>query len=256
MLLCDQLLTNQNDPSSYLATGVVNGDSKLILDLRLYGQKFAFYYRELEGPFIRQARSWYRSGTFIDVGGSIGLWAVAMGHQAKRSGNTVVTFEPVPHHRKRLCENLRLNGLEQTVEVIGVALGASERTARMNAHPLGAADNAWIDETGAFEVPVRTLDRVSQDAGWSDISFIKIDTEGYDPDVIAGAAETIRQWRPVIFAELLRERMVDGAMQATWDVLINDLGYRCVRLDGSRVIELNEPASWENLFFLPQHFRA
>jgi hypothetical protein len=69
----DRCITNYYDSRSYLATGTVNGDSRLLLDLRLYGQKFAFYYRELEGSLIAQARHWYRPGIFIDVGGSIGL---------------------------------------------------------------------------------------------------------------------------------------------------------------------------------------
>src|SRR5207245_60670 len=103
-------------------------------------------------------------------GGSIGLWAVGMGHQAKRLGGRVITFEPVAHHRERLHENLRLNVLDETVEVFSIALGAREGTVRMTTNPVGSADNAWISSNGSLEVPLVTLDYVVREQGWSDIT--------------------------------------------------------------------------------------
>ena len=256
VLLLDRILTDLNAPDSYLTVGLVNHDTRLRLDLRLYGQKFAFYYRELEPAFIAAARKYYRPGLFLDVGGSIGLWAVALGHQAKQRGGRVLTVEPIPHHRQRLLENLRLNHLEDVVEIIPVALGERDGIVGLYTNDLGAADNAYIASDGPVQVPLTTVDRLVHERRCEPITFMKIDAEGYDTKVIEGAEQTIRQWRPVIAAEFLRERMVINGMaiDPCWNFLVRDLCYNCFRFEGKRLVPIDEPGEWENLLFLPHDF--
>jgi FkbM family methyltransferase len=168
----------------------------------------------------------------------------------------VITFEPVRHHRERLRQNLRLNSLENTVEILDFALGNSQGTVWLNVNPLGAADNAWISDKGSVEAPLTTLDQLVREKRWSGITFIKIDTEGYDSKVIDGAAATICQWRPVILTEFLREGMARNGLSIDpcWDFLVRELNYTCGRLEGNRFIKLETPGHWENLFFLPCGF--
>lgn len=253
MLLCDWLLTNQAVPQSYLATGIVNDDSVLRLDLRVYGQKFAFYYRELDKPLIQYARMWYKPGVFVDVGASIGLWSVGIGHQAKRQGGRVIAIEPVPHHRARLEENLRLNGLEKCVDVIQVAVGEGPGRASMALNPIGVADNASISPAGDLEVEVTSLDQLLQDRKVTGTTFIKVDAEGYDPLVIAGASRTIERERPLLFVEFLRERMeMNGlSIEWSWELLVGRLGYRCGYVSETGFVFIDEPGKVENVFFLP-----
>jgi len=253
VLFLDRMLTDGTDPGSYLAEGLVNGDSRLVLDLRVYGQKFAYYYRALEPALLAAARKLYRPGTFLDVGGSIGLWAVALGRQARQQGGRVVSFEPVPHHRERLLHNVRLNGLEDVVELVPCALGDEEGIVGLNPVGPDIADNAFIVPGGTAVAPVHRLDRLVREHDWPEVTFIKIDTEGYDVRVIEGARETIRRSRPVIMAELLRERMLINGLTtaACWEFLVGELGYRCWRSEGAEMLRVEHPAEWENLFFLP-----
>ena len=61
-----------------------------------------------------------------------------------------------------------------------------------------------IGETGAtFEtVPVETLDRFCERAKICDLRFVKIDVEGHEHRVIAGARRVLATWRPILQIEI------------------------------------------------------
>ena len=74
--------------------------------------------------------------------------------------------------------------------------GSSAASAR-NLHP---------DEEFTSQVVMMTsLDKVYPTLGLNGCDLIKIDVEGGELNVIQGALETIKRFRPVIFAELLRK---------------------------------------------------
>lgn len=251
----DRLVTDDSDADSYIAETTINGDLRMRLDMRVLTQLFAYYYGGLERELVAMGRQLYRPGLAIDIGGSIGLWAVALGLEAQKRGGRVVTCEPVPHHVARLRENLALNGLQALVEVHPIALGAEQGTVSLRAGSADIADNAVITTEGEVHAtaPLERLDDYAAEHGWRDVTFIKIDTEGYDPHVIAGGAELIRRDRPVIVAELLRSRLATygSTMDSVWELLVRELGYHCYRVERGRLVELGAPGDHENLFFLP-----
>jgi hypothetical protein len=100
-----------------------------------------------------------------------------------------------------------------------------------------------------------TLDCLVEQMQLDNIGLMKIDVEGYEPMVIAGAKATIARDMPVIFAEFNRERMhINGfSMEPSWNFLIKELSYRCYFVpEGQRQLcLLSSPAHRENLFFIP-----
>jgi FkbM family methyltransferase len=134
------------------------------------------------------------SGRAIDVGGGVGnhaLWlAIACGLQ-------VETFEPRLH--EVIAANIATNGLDGLVTLYPVALGESAGLAHWSDQQRGHL------EAGGGEVPVRTLDSYAFD----DVALIKIDVEGMEVAVLAGALKTIKRDRPVIYAEANTEQHLE-----------------------------------------------
>lgn len=247
-LLLDRLVTTAAD---HEAVGIVNG-FPFRFDLRPWGQKFAFYYRQWEPELIAVFRSLYRGGDFLDVGSSLGLYVVCMSDLVRQASGMIRAVEPVPFNLERQRRNINLNALEDLVDVIPLALGAERATVRLSVDPEGADNNAIIASEGALCCDVVPLDELARERGWPRIGAMKIDVEGYEPMVIAGARETIARDLPVILAELNRERMTINrfSIAPAWDFLLG-LGYEPFRLEGRRLVRIAEPRDYENIFFVP-----
>ncbi len=155
--------------------GTVTGDSqhgcRIMVDGRVLEQKFAFYYGEWESELIRAAIQHHRGGAFYDVGGSIGLYAVAVGRHCRATQGFVRTFEPFPANLERLRQNLTLNDLtEEHVKVHATALNNEPGTLRVALVADGLPGNAKVVHQGGVEVPVRTLDSVWIENGREEVA--------------------------------------------------------------------------------------
>ena len=112
IMAADALFASRASPQSALLLATVNDGCKILVDGRVLEQKFAFYYGEWESQLIRAAIQHHRGGAFYDVGGSIGLYAVAVGRHCRAAQGVVRTFEPFPANLERLRQNLTLNDSE------------------------------------------------------------------------------------------------------------------------------------------------
>ena len=244
--------SDARDGSTLLAS--VNDGCLIKVDGRVLEQKFAFYYGEWEHELIGASLRHYSGGAFYDIGGSIGLYAVAVGRHCRTHGGFVRTFEPFPANLQRLRDNLELNGLtECDVKIHPIALNNAAGTLRVALVADGLPGNAKVVQNGGTEVLVRTLDDVWTEAGREPVGFIKIDTEGYDGQVLLGAAELLKECRPAMLVEFNRERMTNlgFSFPQIWGLLTRDLGYRAFEIDGrGRAIQVTDPGHKENLLFL------
>jgi FkbM family methyltransferase len=174
---------------------------------------------ELTGP---------AGGTMLDVGSWYGPWA----RRLARRADLVVAVEPTPLH-----EILRRT-LPAGVKVIAAA--ASD-------HP-GAAEMWLPTERGAVQgvsslhrrdihrvcikVPLVTIDSL----GLDNVTFMKIDVEGHEVAVLAGAADTIKRDRPRLFVEV--EQRVQPVSEVTG--LLGAWGYAGWVRPGRRWLRLTE----------------
>src|SRR6266403_780629 len=255
-LVLDSFLTNSRDPRSYRVSGYLNEDIRFNFDLRPWGQKFAFYYRDWEGEYIHVLRRLYSGGVFVDVGSSLGLYAVSMGNEVRRLGGSIISIEPVPFNLERQRKNVTANHLDDLVTYIPCALGKEQTRVRIQTDPLEADNNAIITDEGDLEIIVRPLDDLASEGKWGRIGLIKMDVEGYEPMVIEGARATLQRDRPIILAEFLRERMdMNGfSMSNSWRFLVDELDYICYFVSGRRgkLRVLGSPGRAENLLFIPR----
>ena len=125
----------------------------------------------------------YKINRVFDVGANTGQSAV---DYVRWPGVAAVDcFEPVPEVYKALVDRVQ----SPSVRCHNVALGDTETTATMEVpddHSMSA-----IAETGAGETRVTTLDGFCNEQGITRIGLVKIDTEGYEMKVLAGAAEML-----------------------------------------------------------------
>jgi len=251
-LALDHALTDANDPDSYNTTGLLLGRFPFHLDLRPWGQKFAFYYGDWERELIVAFRNLYCGGLFVDVGSSLGLYVVCMSDLVRTAGERIVSIEPIPRNLSRQRENIELNAIGDLVDVVPVCVGAERGVVRLVADETGGDNNAFIATSGGITCDVTPLDELAAERNWPRIGAMKIDVEGYDPLVIEGARARIERDRPIMLVEFNRERMaINGlSIEPAWTFL-RALGYRAFRVERDALIPLSNPGEFENLFFVP-----
>lgn len=115
----------------------------------------------------------------VDVGANVGVYAALA---AGAVGAQVLALEPAAETLPDLRAMVALNGIADRVGIRAVAAGAAPGVLRFTTGR-GTTNHAATD--GAVEVPVETLDRLA--AGAPPL-FIKVDVEGDEPAVLAGAA--------------------------------------------------------------------
>ena len=150
--------------------------------------------------------------TVVDVGANIGYYALLFAQLAGARGR-VIAFEPEPDNLVELRLNVEANGLanaEVRPQAVGSAAGvvAFARGINGGVQAAGAADTV--------EVPMVALDEALQGR----VDAIKIDVEGYEGEVLAGARGIIERWRPHLFVEIHPALLAPGhTVDALFDFL-------------------------------------
>jgi FkbM family methyltransferase len=192
--------------------------------LALAGDRFITPTLEKQGEYAPEEAAGLaqliRSGmTIVEVGSNIGAHTLQMARAC--APGRLYAFEPQQRIFQLLCANLALNGIGNVLAYPD-ACGAVEGRAVV---PLvdydgpgnfGGVSLAGADAPG---LPVRVVALDSLELPACDL--IKIDAEGFEPQVLRGAAATIARCRPLIYTENDR-----ADLQAEVISLLDGLGYR------------------------------
>jgi FkbM family methyltransferase len=138
--------------------------------------------------------------TAIDVGANRGYYAWALAGVAA----TVEAFEPNPvlarFAQTKLGSRVRLHEVALSDHEGVATLYVPRRASGLSLHIIGNLGNVYAqDSVDQIQVRLATLDSY----GLENVGFIKIDVEGSEMEVLAGARETIRINRPIMLIELL-----------------------------------------------------
>jgi FkbM family methyltransferase len=128
---------------------------------------------------------------FFDVGANIGAFTVLA---AGVAGAAVTSFEPSPDTFKTLQKNVRLNQLDGRVKLFNAAVGRSEGEMQFTSglgteNYVVTGDNLREPNHQTVTVKVVTLDQVSKQVV---PRLLKIDVEGFETEVFAGAGQLIK----------------------------------------------------------------
>jgi len=126
-----------------------------------------------------------------DVGASVGLYTVHLAPLVRR----VIAFEPDPATAARLRENVELNGLTGTTDIVAVALGDHDGEVELSTSGLSGNAPAISNlgrHQGTTMVPVSRADTLVSTGRIAAPTVIKMDVEGAEGLVLKGAADLLR----------------------------------------------------------------
>ncbi len=137
----------------------------------------------------------------LDIGANIGnhtvYWATNNQFRAIHS------FEPVKAIFNILKKNIEINQLDASVTCYNIGLGFSQSKARISNVKRNNIGATSLVESSEGDIEINSIDNIVKDIG--KVDFIKIDVEGFEIDVLNGAAETLKNWKPKIFIETFAE---------------------------------------------------
>ena len=136
--------------------------------------------------------------TAIDIGAHCGQYCILMAAMCGATGN-VVAFEPDPHARKTLMQNLQLNpGIKRPIvetlavsDVRGEAVLYSRRGNSQSSLARSGIGEADAPDLERIVVPLVSLDAYVAQNGVPVPRGIKIDTEGAEIRVLKGATKLL-----------------------------------------------------------------
>ncbi len=157
-----------------------------------------------EIAFSRALLAQIERPVILDVGANIGLHAVSW--CAELADALCHAFEPIGRNRMLLERNVLANGLSDRIVVCPKAADRASGAASV----LECADAAYSTLNPATTMPVvaryavatTSIDDYVTAAGLEHVDLIKIDVEGYEDAVLAGATRTIAREAPCLFLEI------------------------------------------------------
>lgn len=191
----------------------LKNDAILGRSLDLYGE-----WAEPEIDLLMRALP--AGGIVADVGAAVGTHTIPLAGKA----GAVYAFEPQRVYHQLLCANIALNGLLNVV-VERLAIGHKNEQALVplldphienNFAALTLVEN---EATTGDSVSIVRLD----DLHFPSLHVLKIDVESMSWLAIAGAVETIRRHRPVVYVESHHHPQASALIIKQ----MGELGYRC-----------------------------
>jgi FkbM family methyltransferase len=190
--------------------------------------------------------------TVIDAGAGAGTPAL---HQAFPKAHLVM-IEPLREWQADLERQVAQHGGEYVLKAVGARSGTASfnvdhdslvMSSLLERGSKPAAGSPGVDQR---EVPVTTLDELWRERGWKPPFGLKLDTEGYEDQVIEGAQEVLRQTQFVIAEVSVVPERFDGSYTfAQFIALMDRHGFRlCDVLDAPRKRRAQELKYMDVLF--------
>lgn len=189
----------------------------------------------------------------IDIGANVGTHSIVFAHAAKNG--KVIAIEPSREVYPILLKNtVRTN-------ITPLQLAISDRNGSVVFHVASDDGYSGLKDTGmkaiinTYDVLSLSLDTLMAMLNLPRLDLIKIDVEGLENEVLAGAEETIRIYKPYIFCEIN-----GGSGSHSPDETIKkieSLGYRAYVFRGTGKVLALEPyvshdSTFYNHFFIPK----
>lgn len=189
---------------------------------RIALEKYEPYETQL---ILRQTK---KGNTVIDVGANIGYYTVLLADKVGKTGK-VYAFEPDKVNFEILKKNIEANNLKN-VEIINAAVGSKAGKLKLHKSKDNLGDHKlYGDDKETEEVKIIKLDNFIKEP----IDLMKIDTQGWEPEVIEGAKKIISKNKPIMFLEY------------------SPASYKIAKLDGQKMMDFLK-AEYERIWWIDE----
>jgi FkbM family methyltransferase len=193
-----------------LVTGIYSlARADKLLKIAVFRRAFVaayFRYKKLfEDPFwnlVRRQPQLFQNGDILDIGANIGYTASVFAAALNRDSK-VYAFEPDEPSYRLLQEVIHSRNPAGTIETINMAVGSLDGQLRFWHNEKQSADHrvmteqfsrSCLDDGNVSTVPVTTVDTFVTNRHLQNISFIKIDVQGYELAVCEGMKGTLEKF--------------------------------------------------------------
>ena len=217
-----------------------------------------------EERYFKLIRSYISSKSIVfDIGANIGGWSERIAPIIGKEG-TLFAFEPIPESYEILVKKMR--DFNQ-VQVINKAVSNKNGSniISFGATSFAPPEAAIIDTADQFQgkgnlksmkIETIRLDDFYRNSSSSlqPVSFMKIDVEGHELNVVEGAESIIDRFKPTIFMEILREKWVDEKPEKSEVAeFLSKKGYKISQLQYEKIAEIADfDPNFENFLFVTQ----
>jgi len=153
---------------------------------------FLFGYDHEAERFIRSKLQ--AGDTFLDIVANVGFYALLAASIVGEHGR-VIAIEPNPKTFRRLKETIEANAITNVV-ALNLALGRERGRSDLFIDPHSGNDTATMvthDGRTSVKVEVYPLDEIANAHQIDSIDYLKIDVDGFEPDVFVGAKRLLSE---------------------------------------------------------------
>lgn len=175
------------------------------------GIDFAIFMGGFEADTMAACARYIKPGnTVLDIGANIGAITLELA-KAVRPRGRVLAFEPTKFAFDKLSRNIRLNpDLSPRIQAVQTFLGAADDDkAPPEIHsswPLAGGTDLHVKHLGEAKTTagasMRRLDTILAENGIGRVDVVKLDVDGFECEVLAGAEKLFATSAPVFFIEL------------------------------------------------------
>lgn len=178
---------------------------------RVFLSSYFLYKRWYEDPFwslVKRHPELFVPGDILDVGANIGYTAAIFATVCKPPAK-IYAFEPDRASFATLWEVVQHKQLSGTVEIFSMAVGAGDGTLEFWYNEEHSADHRVVteefkslqlDRSKITVVPVTSVDSFVAARSLLNVSFIKIDVQGYELAVCEGMKKTVERFPRIAIA--------------------------------------------------------
>lgn len=224
-----------------------------------YLSLYLLYKRHLEAGPIKPLKQLIRpGGSVIDIGAHVGFFTLQFADWVS-DGGRVIAVEPDPRNLEVLRQRIASSPNRQSLVLLEAVASDSIGSARILFDETNTADNRLHPD--GQRITSVTLDSIVAENRISRLDLVKVDVQGAEIEVIAGAESTLRNQRPAFFVEF--EYPDEPGKQASLQSCIDsisgfDYGFHSLRRDGysapiprSEVLEMIRREDYLDFLLLP-----
>jgi FkbM family methyltransferase len=197
----------------------------------LFLKAYALYKRVLEAGPVDELRRFVDPGTVVvDVGANVGFFTLSFAEWVGPTGR-VIAVEPDRENFEALERAIADSGKASRVGALRAVAAEKPGSLFLERNELHPGDHKIAVAGAGIEVAAVSIDALVAETEPARVSLIKIDVQGAEMKVLAGAARALAVHRPALFVEIDERALRHfGASPDELVSFLENLGYRMHRL--------------------------